>query len=197
MTGLEKIISQIKEEADASAAKLVEDAQQEAAALITESRGACEDMLREAAGKDEAQKAAYESRVKSSADQQRRTALLGAKQAIISEVIEEAYRSLKNEGTEEYFATMEKVLKAYALPEDGEIYFSAADLKRMPAGFEEKIKAAAKAKGGSLTLQKEPKEIADGFILVYGGIEENCTLKALFDEKKDVLQDQVNNILFV
>ncbi len=196
MTGLEKIISQIQEEADAAAAKLVADAQQEAAALLAESREACETMVREGAQKDEALKAAHESRVKSSADQQRRTALLAAKQEVISEVIDEAYRTLKNEDAQNYFQTMEKVLKTYVLAEDGEIYFSAADLERMPAGFEEKIHAAAKEKGGSLVLKKEPKEIADGFILVYGGIEENCTLKALFDAKKDVLQDQVNAILF-
>ena len=48
------------------------------------------------------------------------------------------------------------------------IYFSAADLERMPADFEKKIEAAAQENGGSLTLQKEPKEIPDGFILVYG-----------------------------
>ena len=67
----------------------------------------------------------------------------------------------------------------------------------MPQDFEKKIAAAAEAKGGSLVLKKEPKAIEDGFILVYGGIEENCTLKALFDAKKDELQDKVNEILFL
>ena len=67
----------------------------------------------------------------------------------------------------------------------------------MPADFEKKIEAAAQENGGSLTLQKEPKEIPDGFILVYGGVEENCTLKALFDAKKDQLQDRVNEMLFL
>ena len=54
-------------------------------------------------------------------------------------------------------------MKTYALAEDGEICFSAEDLARMPADFEKKIKAAAKEKGGSLVLKKEPKAIADGF----------------------------------
>ena len=67
----------------------------------------------------------------------------------------------------------------------------------MPADFEKKIKAAAEAKGGKLVLKKEPKAIPDGFVLVYGGVEENCTLKALFDVKKDQLQDKVNEILFL
>ena len=66
----------------------------------------------------------------------------------------------------------------------------------MPSDFEEKIIAAAAEKGGSLVLSKE-RSIEDGFILVYGGIEENCTLKALLDAKKDELQDKVNEILFL
>lgn len=67
----------------------------------------------------------------------------------------------------------------------------------MPADFEKNIHAAAEEKGGSLVLSREPKAIEDGFILVYGGIEENCTLKALLDAKKDELQDKVNEILFL
>ncbi len=47
-----------------------------------------------------------------------------------------------------------------------------------------------------MTLAGEPKEIDRGFILTYGGIEENCTFKALMDCKKDELQDLIRNILF-
>lgn len=196
MTGLEKITDQIQEEAKASAAQRLEAAQKEADAVLAEAKDACAAMEAEADEKIAAMKVNYEGRVKSSAEQQRRTALLRAKQEIIAEVIEEAYVTLKEKDVQSYFLTMEKILKTYALAEDGEIYFSAADLARMPADFEKKIQAAAKEKGGSLVLKKEPKAIADGFVLVYGGVEENCTLKALFDAKKDQLQDKVNAILF-
>lgn len=197
MTGLEKITSQIQEEAEASAARRIDAAQKEADQILAEAKAACEAMEREAAEKNAAMKANHEGRVKSSAEQQRRTALLGAKQQLIAEVIGQAYDTLRNEDVKGYFLTMEKLIKTYALAEAGEIYFSAADLARMPADFEKKIDAAAKEKGGSLVLKKEPKEIADGFVLVYGGVEENCTLKALFDAKKDQLQDKVNAILFL
>ena len=76
------------------------------------------------------------------------------------------------------------------------VVLSDADMSRQ-RDFEQKIKAAAEAKGGKLVLKKEPKAIPDGFVLVYGGVEENCTLKALFDVKKDQLQDKVNEILFL
>lgn len=196
MTGLEKITDQIQEEAKASAARRLEAAQKEAEAVLAEAEEACAAMESEAAQKNAAMKVNYEGRVKSSAEQQRRTALLRAKQEIIAEVIEEAYVTLKKKDAQSYFLTLEKILKTYVLAEEGEIYFSAEDLARMSADFEKKVKAAAKEKGGSLVLKKEPKAIADGFILVYGGVEENCTLKALFDAKKDQLQDKVNAILF-
>ena len=196
MTGLEKITDQIQEEAKASAAGRLEAAQKEADAILAEAKDACAAMEAEAAQKNAAMKANYEGRVKSSAEQQRRTGLLRAKQEIIAEVIEEAYVTLKQKDVQSYFLTMEKILKTYALAEAGEIYFSAEDLARMPGDFEKKIAAAAKEKGGSLVLKKEPKAIADGFVLAYGGVEENCTLKALFDAKKDELQDKVNAILF-
>ena len=196
MPGLEKITDQIQEEAKASAARRLEAAQKEADAVIAEAKDVCAAMETETAEKIAAMKVNYEGRIKSSAEQQRRTALLRAKQEIIAEVIEEARLTLKKKDAQSYFLTLEKILKTYALAENGEIYFSAEDLARMPADFEKKIKTAAKEKGGSLVLKKEPKAIADGFVLVYGGVEENCTLKALFDAKKDELQDKVNAILF-
>lgn len=197
MTGLEKITNQIQEEAKASAERKISAAQKEADEILAEAKAVCERMEREAAEKNAAVKANHEGRVKSSAEQQRRTALLAAKQEIIADVIEQAYVTLKGKDVQGYFLTMEKLLETYALADAGEVYFSAADLARMPAGFEKKIEAAAKAKGGSLVLKKEPKAIADGFVLVYGGVEENCTLKAIFDAKKDQLQDKVNAILFL
>ncbi len=197
MTGLEKIINRIQEEADAVAAGKVEAARAEADRIIAENKTVCDSVDAETTEKITAMKASYDSRVASSAEQSRKLALLRAKQEIIAEVLDEALERLRKEDTANYFLNMEKILKKYALPEDGEIYFSAQDLKRMPDGFEKKIQAAAKERGGSLTLKKEPKDIADGFLLVYGGVEENCTLKALMDAKKDRLQDRVNEILFM
>ena len=49
---------------------------------------------------------------------------------------------------------------------------------------------------GSLKVSKEGKNIENGFVLVYGGIEENCTLRAMFDAKRDELSDKVHRMLF-
>lgn len=197
MAGIEKITDQIIEEAKLSAASKVENARKEAGEILENARQECLKMEAEASEKEENLKKTHESRVKSSADQQRKRALLQAKQEIIKEVIDEAYRELKSQDSNSYFQTIEKLVKTYALPESGEIYFSKKDLSRMPQNFSEKIEKAAKESGGTLKLMKEARQIEDGFILVYGGIEENCTFRALLDAKKDQLQDQVNRILFM
>ena len=106
MTGLEKITSQIQEEAKDSAAKKLEAAKKEADEILAEAKKACEAMEAEAAEKDALLKTNYESRAKSSAEQQRRTALLRAKQEIIADVIEEAYVTLKKKDAKGYFLTL-------------------------------------------------------------------------------------------
>ena len=54
----------------------------------------------------------------------------------------------------------------------------------------------AEKKGGALEFSGEVRNIDGGFILVYGGIEENCSIDAVFAEKRDELLDQVRKILF-
>ena len=81
--------------------------------------------------------------------------------------------------------------------EDGrKLHNTKKDLERMPAGFREEIKSLAQQKGGVLEISGETRNIDGGFILIYGGIEENCSIDAMFAEKRDELLDQVRKILF-
>ena len=89
-----------------------------------------------------------------------------------------------------------KLIEKNARPQDGEIAFSAADLARLDASAKEAVQAAAKKANGSLKVAKEAANIKSGFILRYGGIEENCSLDALFAEKADLLVDTVNRALW-
>lgn len=138
----------------------------------------------------------YAQRITSSNDMQRKQAILRAKQEVIASVLEKAYEDVLQLDTEAYFEMMKKMLKEYVLSEDGIICFSAKDLERMPAGFEAEIQKIAEEKGGTITLSKDAKEMVGGFVLIYGGIEENCTIQALFDAKRDDLSDKVHGALF-
>lgn len=197
MTGLDKMKSQILDEARAAADAKLKDAKSRAEEMISQAQSEAAKTSESISQKSAAEVANYKERVASSIDLQRRTKILAAKQEIIAEVLEKSYASLKAMAADEYFAMLKKMAAKYVLPQDGEIFFSPADMERMSSGFEAEIKELAREKGGSLVFSKEGRNIENGFVLAYGGIEENCTLKAMFDAKRDELSDKVHQILFL
>ena len=104
MTGLEKMVSQILEEADASAAVTISDAEKKAAEILRE---AGEKADNDPAARDEEQSRAkvksYEERTASAADMKKRTAVLAAKQELIGNVIADACDRVKNLDEEKIF----------------------------------------------------------------------------------------------
>ena len=197
MTGLEKMKSQILDEARAAAESKISAAQAEADKILAEAQAEAENCKSSIFQKSERAIASYKERVASSNDLQRRTKLLAAKQEMIAQVLDKAYVSLESMGRREYFDMLLKMLEKYAQPQDGEIFFSPADLAKLPEGFADRIEETAKGRGGSLKISKKGRNIENGFILAYGGIEENCTLRAMFDAKRDELSDKVHRILFL
>ena len=196
MTGLEKMKSQILEEAEASAKAILADAQKEADVMKQKGKEEAEAVCREISQKSQEEVKALEERAVSSCDLQRRKALLTAKQEIIAEVLAHAYQVLIDADDDTYFAMLRKMLYKFALPQNGEICFSSEDLKRLPQGFDKEIQAIAKEKGGALRISKESRKVHGGFVLIYGGIEENCTFEAIFSSKRDELSDKVHSLLF-
>lgn len=197
MAGLDKIINQILEEANNSAESKLQAAREEAEAVLAKAREEAAKETEKIAARAAVDVKSLEDRMKSSADLSRRTAILQTKQEMIAGVLAKAYEAFCNKTDAEYFETIKGMLKKFALAEEGEIIFSKKDLERMPAGFEGEIQSIAEEKGGKLTLSKESRQMEGGFVLVYGGIEENCTFKALFDSQKDELQDKVQKVLFL
>lgn len=50
--------------------------------------------------------------------------------------------------------------------------------------------------GTNITVSNTPCNIPDGFLLVYGGIDVNCTFASLFEAVGDTLQDLAGGMLF-
>ena len=194
MTGLEKMVSQILEEADASAAVTISDAEKKAAEILDEAGKKADEIRQQREEQSRAKVKSYDERT--AADMKRRTAVLAARQELIGSVIADACERVKNLDEEKYFEILKNMVGKYLLPKDGEICFSRKDLERMPADFREEIRSMAEKKGGALEFSGEARNIDGGFILVYGGIEENCSIDAVFAEKRDELLDQVRKILF-
>ncbi len=196
MTGLEKMQSQILSEAESSAKEILDQAKKEAEGIVEEARKRAEAECRRISEKSEAEVKGLEERAVSSSDLQRRKELLQAKQEVISQMLDQAYESLLCADEKDYFDMLRKMLRKFVLPQEGEICFSKEDLERMPKGFQEEIQAIAKEKGGALALSEEVRSVRGGFVLIYGGIEENCTFRAMFNSKKDELSDKVHALLF-
>lgn len=197
MTGLEKIIGQIKSESDAAAAETIAKARAEADQILAEAREQAEAECVKIAQASKAEVADCLSRAGSAADLRKRKTILAEKQRLIGEVIEKAKQSLGTLPDSEYFDVIVKMAERFALPQDGQILFSAKDLPRLPQGFEATLNAAIQAKqGGNLVVSKETRNIDGGFVLVYGGVEENCSFTALFDSAHEFLQDKVQELLF-
>ena len=196
MTGLEKMQSQILDEAQKNADEILEQAEKEAGEIREEAGKSAQVESSRILEKSRAEVKNIQERTLSSCALQRRQILLEAKQEIIARILENAYHTLIEADEDTYFRIIRKMLEKYTAGQAGEICFSERDLGRMPEGFEKEIQEIAGKNGGTLVLSKEPRKISGGFVLVYGGIEENCSFRAMFNSRKDELSDEVHKILF-
>lgn len=196
MAGIDNITSGILREAKEKADELIREAKEKAEAAEEKARGEAKAEAEKIAQKAEADAKNYADRIASQAAMQKRQAILSAKQTVIEDMIKAAYEKLSGQEAGDYFAMIRKLLEGKITSGTGELLFSKKDLSRLPEGFAALVKKLAEAKGGSLTIGKESADIENGFILRYGGVDENCSLSSLFAEKKDLLQDLVSRTLW-
>lgn len=196
MTGLDKILNGIEDEAIRVSGGLMKKAELEIEGILDAARktGTREAM----AIIDSSEKNAKEiiSRSKSSAALERKRRLLEVKRELISNTIDDATTSLLKLPVKDYFEVLLEMVVKFASPRRGEIVFSEADLARLNDEQKKQILDAAKVKGSELVISAHARDIDGGFVLVYGGIEENCSFGALFGSSRDKIFDKVNEVLF-
>lgn len=194
MTGLETILSQIDS-----------DARQEAEGLLAAAKGKADEIL--AAAKEEAAKKAQDilqngekkaqdirERADSAAELARRNAMLTFKQQVIRDAIDKTRSSLEAAPDKEYFAMLLQLVSRFSGEGKGEMRLNSRDLQRLPESFEAELRQAAPQ--AEITLSKTPCDIENGFLLVYGGIDINCTFRAIFEEADGELRDIAGKLLF-
>lgn len=197
MSGLEKITAQILEDGRMQADRILAEAMAKADGILNEARAEAGALLEEQEERAVHRRELQADRLRSAELLQRRQAILAAKQDVIARMLDAAYAALLSEEDSRYFDRIKNMLSRFALAQNGAVYFNKKDLERMPEGFPEVIEKTAALKGGSLVLMTEPKEIDGGFVLVYGGVEENCSFRAILDSRRDELTDQVHKWLFL
>lgn len=196
MAGLDKIIGQIEEESKGAAARTLEAARAEAERILEMARKEAEEECCRIERRSDQAVANILERGRSAAELKKRGSLLAEKQRLIGETIAMVKEELKSLDGEAYFEMLLKLAVKSAQPGEGELLFSAKDLARLPEGFEEQVNAALKDKGAVLRVSADSRDIDAGFVLTYGGIEENCSFDAIFDSARETLQDKAQELLF-
>ena len=193
MSGIDVIISQIEQDTQAVCEKIIAEAQAKADKILAEARDQAQSVA--AAGKDKtaARVADIKKRGESAADLEEKRVMLRAKQDIIATMLKNGLDDAKNLPDNEYFALIIQMVEKYSQPEDGIICFGRKDKERMPYDLPERVNSAAK---GRLTLAVEDADIDAGFILKYGGIEQNCSFDAIFASEAETLSDRAGKLLF-
>lgn len=197
MTGLDKIVKDIEDEALVKAAKIIDEAKTLADKIMSSAKADGEQKCAEIEERSKNEVQSYLSRSESSAKLQEKKLILNAKQEIIFDIIEKAKQQFIALPDNEYFENILKMISKYALVSAGSLIFSSTDLKRLPVGFSDSVNEVLKEKAGAtLTILTETRNIDSGFILIYGDVEINCSFEALFLAAKENLSDKVCAVLF-
>ena len=98
---------------------------------------------------------------------------------------------MKNLPDEDYFEliyTFAKKLNGMS----GVVLLNEKDMNRLPKDFLARLEKC----GVKAELSKTPCDIESGFILKCGDIEENMDFSAILSEKRDAIEDFINQELF-
>ena len=190
MDAKEKIIASIIADAENEAKSIIADAEKKAAEISAE-------ILAEAEKKSEVIIADAEKRandIKSSAESSisliRCDKLLALKGELIDNALKAAAEKINALSDKEYFEFLLGIIQKTALKNEGEILLCEKDLKRDYKAFLKSVNAL------SLTLSAKAADISGGFILKYGDVEINGEIEAIIREKREILVDIANKMLF-
>lgn len=190
MTGLDKIIDEIKQEAKKASDEALARTQSEVNEILANAKKERDERFAELQQETNQEVELLQNRGEAAANLLKKKMLLEAKQQIIQEMMEGAKQSILNLPDKEYFDTLLHMVKRYALLKESMILLSKRDLDRVPDAFVSALKEQ------NIVISTDTRNIDGGFILVYGEVEENCSLEALFAASKESLQDQITTIIF-
>ena len=193
MAGIDKMIRQIEDETKTVCDDILLTAKKKSEAILFEAKAKADRIAADGKKKTAARVADIEKRGESSAELEERKVALYTKQSIISDMLNKGMENVKNLPDDEYFTLILTMIEKHSQPQDGVICFGQRDLSRLPRGYSDKINSVAK---GKLALSDKAAAIDAGFILIYGGIEENCSFDAIFMSEADNLSDKAGKLLF-
>ena len=133
MTGLEKIIEEICNEAAKEAQSIIEIAETEAAEISAQAKTQMEAKEAETAKAAEAEIAELARSRDSALHLQRRRRILATKQEAIAEALQKAKQALSELPDEEYFNLLAGLIQKTAQPQKGVLILNERDRARLPS----------------------------------------------------------------
>ena len=195
MTGLERIKEKILIQSQENCDKIIQDANMQAKSIIRQARDDANSKAFEIINKADKNAVRKNAVSKSTAESITRNRYLEIRNAILNDVISAAYLEIEKFSDEKYFDMLRKLCLKNILTGECTMHLNGYDLGRLPENFEDSINEEIYQKG-AVMISKDAIDIENGFILRYGDIEVNCTLKSVFDESMDALKDMLSTVMF-
>ncbi len=191
MNAQEKIIEGILEESRTEAEKVLSNARAEVDAVSEEYKARAKDYSAKKVSEALLRAKVIKQNADSAGEITVRDASLAKKHEEIEKTIALALDKIKALPDEKYFTMLARIAEKYAEKRQGEALLGRGEEKRNADLFAK----ALKEKGIDVTVGYT-NALNDGFILKYGDIEYNLSLSALVDDKRELLEDRINAVLF-
>ncbi len=190
MTGLSNILDRIENESVKKAEEIILGANNEANEMVSAAKKEAQEILDDYKAKTEKKTTEILSRIKASDEIEKKRAELFRKQEVIKTILETARNDIKGQSDDDYFTFLGKVLTKHAQDKNGTVILSNRDFESMTKSFKALlVEKGLEAKTGNMDER-------NGFVIVYGNIEINCTVDAIFDAEAEELSDMLNKFLF-
>ena len=190
MSGLDKILEHITQEADAQVSSILDTAKENAQKLLASEKADADNMAEAIQKQSEHDVAMTVKRLQSSAQLCEKRIILEAKQGQIDSVFQSALERLEKLDDKAYSEVIGQMIDRYASDKKGQILLREGDVKRLSPEVLETIRKH------NLTVSEKSADICGGFVLSYGDIEENCSFDVLIDSSREELQDRISQLLF-
>lgn len=198
MSGAEKIIGKILEDARLQAEANLNRAKEEAANIIKSASDDAEAKKKQIIEKAELEAVEVKKRLIAVAELEARKQKLQAKQEVVDEAFDLALQKLNNLPDIEYQSILVEMISNSIQTGKEEVLLSESDKKRLSPGFIEELNKKLTDKGvaANLKISDEHRNINGGFILKSGDIEINNSFEAIIRMNRDDIETEVIKALF-
>lgn len=191
MSSGDKILNRISLDCDERISQIGAETNEKCAQIMAQAKLDADKISAEIADRAQSKVKQMQAASKSRCDLETRNAFLKRRREEIDKTYSEILNKMKNLPDEDYFEliyTFAKKLNGM----NGVVLLNEKDMNRLPKDFLARLEEC----GVKAELSKMPCDIESGFILKCGDIEENMDFSAILSEKRDAIEDFINQELF-